>query len=246
MLARSFLPEAALNIRRYVEDQWTVGRQPFCEEIDLDPLPRLSGADMADALAAVSDEEWRDVQERITPHLPPEDPGSVLPHERRALYALMRWRLPDRPLEIGTHLGVSAAYLAAGILKPNTSLTTVDIAPTPAATSMIHQLGRTNRIGKVVFMRSDSLAFLNSPGPRFDFAFLDGNHRAGRVYREIVALLPRLAPDALVVLHDVNPGGLPLTRQKVLRGPWLAGERLRREYGIKTVPVTGSLAVLSR
>ncbi len=149
-------------------------------------------------------------------------------------------RQPKNALEIGTFLGVSTAYLAAALEGSGARLTTVDIADAhdigfakqyggaPAART-IADIGLHN----VEFVQSDLIAFLTTVRQEFDFVFLDGNHRAGRVYRELVLVLRRLAANALVVLHDVCPGGWPLVRHKVLRGPWLAGERLRREYGLK-------------
>lgn len=239
---RPFMPEPILNLRRYVEDRWTLAKAPHCQ-VDLQPLPALTPAVLEKALVAVPDEEWQAVQDRIAPHLPPEVPDSALPDERRALYSLMRWRAPDWPLEIGTFLGVSTAYLAAAADGSGKLLTTVDIAPARAAAMLLADAGL-----RACFMQSNSLTFLASPGPRFDFVFIDGNHRAGHVYREIVAVVRRLAQDGLVVLHDVNPGGVPIGRQKALRGPWLAVERLQRECGVKALPVLpgSSLAVLSR
>lgn len=243
-LVRPFIPEAVLNLRRYIEDRWTLSKAPRCQ-VDPSLLPALTAADIAGALAAVPGSEWRAVQDWITPHLPHEDPGSALPDERRALYALMRWRAPDWPLEIGTWLGVSTAYLAAAIYKENTLLTTVDIAQTRSATMLLAAAGLRDQ---TCLIQSNSLDFLASAGPRFDFVFIDGNHRAGHVYRELVAVVHRLARDGLVVLHDINPGGIPFALQKVLRGPCLAVKRLRRECGVKMLQVLpgSSLAVLSR
>ena len=102
-------------------------------------------------------------------------------------------------------------------------------------------------------MTASSLEFLEKDGAQFDFVFIDGNHRAATVYCEIGATLRRLVNGGVIVLHDVNPGSVPLALSKVLRGPWLATQRWRRENALEVLPLgqlpcggTTSLALLAR
>ena len=81
----------------------------------------------------------------------------------------------------------------------------------------------------------------------------------GRQAREVrVALLEadvnfRVENGGVILLHDVNPGSVPLALDKLLRGPWLAARRLRRENACEVLPLgrlpwggTTSLALLAQ
>jgi predicted O-methyltransferase YrrM len=84
--------------------------------------------------------------------------------------------------------------------------------------------------GNVKFVARSSLDFLADPGEDFNLIFLDGDHSAPTVYREIPAALQRLSPGGLILLHDYFPGGRSLwPGDPVIAGPWLGIERLRRE-----------------
>ena len=82
----------------------------------------------------------------------------------------------------------------------------------------------------VRFVAQPSLEFLAATEERFDLIFLDGDHSAVTVYREVPAALRRLRPGGLVLLHDYFPGGQALwAGQPAKLGPWLGVDRLRRE-----------------
>jgi predicted O-methyltransferase YrrM len=159
-------------------------------------------------------------------------------------------------LEIGTHIWASTVHIAAALRVsaatggPAPHLTTVDIldvnddATRPwlhygsrhSPAEMIERMGMS---GKVRFVARPSLDFLADAGPSFDFIFLDGDHSAATVYRELPAALRRLASGGLVLLHDYFPGCRPLwPGDAVIPGPWLGVERLRREgAGLTVVPL---------
>ena len=266
---KSLTPELLLNLHRYWHDRIGLGQTPP-EPAPADRLDSVASGDLAAALAVVTDAEWQNLHARMAPLFPDIDPsgGSMTLSERRALYALIRWFAPRRVLEIGTYIGVSTAHLAAALdrvardTELDRRLTTVDIADvnqpdqarrwgaerTPK--EVIEALG----LGHLVeFATAPSLEFLEGGGERFDLVFVDGNHRAAMVYREIRAALRRLEGGGIIVMHDVNPGSVPLALSKVLRGPWLAAQRLRREQGFEVLPLgrlpwggTTSLALLAR
>jgi predicted O-methyltransferase YrrM len=266
---KSLTPELLLNLRRYLHDRVGLA-QTAPEHVPADRLAAVVSGDLAEALAVVTDAEWRDLHARIVPWFPDIDPsgGSMTSTERRALYALACWFAPRRVLEIGTYIGASTAHLAAALdrIARETGLerrlTTVDIADvndperargwgaerTPRA--VIESLGFAHF---VEFVTAPSLEFLDVGEAQFDFVFIDGNHRAGTVYREIAAALRRLENGGVILLHDVNPGSVPLALDKLLRGPWLAARRLRRENACEVLPLgrlpwggTTSLALLAQ
>jgi predicted O-methyltransferase YrrM len=94
----------------------------------------------------------------------------------------------------------------------------------------------------VTFRVEPALAHLAAPGPAYDLIFLDGDHNAVPVYHEVAAALRRLAPGGVILLHDFFPGARPIwAGAKVIPGPWLAAERLRRELGGFAVLPLGEL-----
>jgi predicted O-methyltransferase YrrM len=86
----------------------------------------------------------------------------------------------------------------------------------------------------------------------FDLIMLDGAHDAATVYIELLLAQTLLSPGGILAMHDVYPGLLPIeaSSKKVIKGPWLALEKLLTERPDLTyvkVPGPCSLAyVLSR
>ncbi|HUL76730.1 MAG TPA: class I SAM-dependent methyltransferase [Vicinamibacteria bacterium] len=176
-----------------------------------------------------------------------EEAHGVNPGDRRALYYLVRATRPARVLEIGTHIGASTVHIAAALRATARDgsaplrLTTVDILPVNDPTArlwerygsrhspatMVQRLG----VGDIVeFKTAPAEAFLAAAPGKYDFIFLDGDHAAAAVYRELSTASAKLAPGGLIVLHDYFPGGQPLwPGSPVIPGPWLATERLVAE-----------------
>jgi predicted O-methyltransferase YrrM len=173
--------------------------------------------------------------------------GGVNPGDRRALYYLARSLRPVRVLEVGTHIGASTAHLVAALRSNATAgicragLTTVDIQdvndprvrPWEGFGSKLAPAEIVKRLGMsecVRFVVASSLEFLSTGSDLYDLIFLDGDHSATTVYREVPAALRRLAPGGHLVLHDYYPMGRPLMpSDAAILGPWLGTERLRRE-----------------
>lgn len=112
------------------------------------------------------------------------------------------------------------------------------------------------------FVTSTSLDYAAACREKYDLIFLDGDHSAEAVYREIPLALNRLPAtgSGIIVLHDFFPDVKPLwTWQDPLPGPYLAVKRYQREgAGFHAVPLATllwptklgscvtSLAVLSK
>ena len=255
----SMLPTPVRNSALRWRDQWRLSRLPPIA-CDATPLVDLDRVRLQQILAnPAMHAEWPGVAKEIEGFQITTAAGGVNPGDRRALYYLIRALRPARVLEVGTHIGASTVHIAAALRanaaagRPAPDFTTVDIidvndpATRPwahhgsrwAPAEMIDRIGMT---GNMRFVARSSLAFLADTGPRYDFIFLDGDHSAATVYRELPAALRRLAPGGLVLLHDYFPAGRPLwPGDPVIPGPWLGVERLRREAARLRVLPFGAL-----
>jgi predicted O-methyltransferase YrrM len=203
--------------------------------------------------------------------------GSINAGDRRAIYSLIRALRPERILEIGTHMGGSTLSIAAAMRRNEgegagdcslTSVDLMDVHGAPDAYWKRHGFPRSPRDNisafgmseQVSFVTADSAVYFQTCTGCFDFAFVDGDHSAEAVYRDVTSVLRHLRSDGVVVLHDYFPNERPLWSDgKTIAGPCQAVERLRREGApLEAIPLGAlpwptklesnvtSLAILSR
>jgi len=121
------------------------------------------------------------------------------------LFKLVRALRPGSCIEMGTAVGVSAAYQAAALrLNGEGRLSTLDGAASLAAVARenLRRLGLSNT--EVVVGRfGDTLAPVLAQQRPVDYVFVDGHHdeQATRAYFETI--VPFLAPDAVVIFDDI-------------------------------------------
>lgn len=205
--------------------------------------------------------KWQEADQRITGSFGiPNGTGGVNPGDRRAIYHLISWFHPKSILEIGTHVGASTVYIASALsagngasgAKTSPRLVSVDITDvndpvsrpwskygaTHAPAQMIKEV---NCDQLVSFVKSPSLDYLSDCRDKYDFIFLDGDHTAKNVYREIPAALRLLNKEGVILLHDYFPNLKPLwANGKLVPGPYLATERLKSEgVNIEVLPLGG-------
>jgi hypothetical protein len=164
--------------------------------------------------------------------------------------------MPRSVLEVGTYLGGSTVHIAAALRNAHVDdpdathhVTTVDITDVndPATTPWLRHGSRyspaetARRLGlecQISFATCPALAYFASREEQYDFIFLDGDHAASAVYQEVPAALGALRRNGVILLHDYFPLLRPLwVDGKVIRGPWLAVERLRSEgANVKAIP----------
>lgn len=131
--------------------------------------------------------------------------SSVPPHQGRVLFHLIRQFRPQRCLELGTCLGISAAYQAAALrTNGDGRLVTLEggAALARLAEAHLERLGLPG-VDVVAGRFAETLpAALQAHGP-IDFAFIDGHHdpAAMRAYYERLA--PCLADGAVLVFDDI-------------------------------------------
>ena len=124
----------------------------------------------------------------------------------RLLFEIVRVYKPRACLEMGTSLGISAAYIASALkLNGRGTLVTLEGAPTLAsiAARNFNKLGLDNvevRVGPF----DDTLGpTLQECGP-VEFVFVDGHHddRATRRYFDVIRA--HLASGAIIIVDDIN------------------------------------------
>lgn len=174
--------------------------------------------------------------------------GSTNMVDGMIIYHLVHHLRPCLVLEIGTHLGSSTVHMAAalrdvmgnGADSPHRCIT-VDIRDVNdevarpwskygakySPRQMVEMIGCQEIVDFVI---ADSTEFLRSPRNRYDLVFLDGNHSAKVVYKEISLALRVLNPDGIILLHDVHQNyRLFSSTQSLVPGPYLAARRVLAE-----------------
>jgi predicted O-methyltransferase YrrM len=181
--------------------------------------------------------------------------GGVNPGDRGALYYLIMALKPQNVLEVGTHIGASTLHIARALkrLNRNGSITTVDIVDVnDSEQGAWKQLGLSKSpkdfalelecLEQIDFRTGASLDFMHTTHQRYDFIFLDGDHSARAVYREVSAALPLLERGGVILLHDYYPGAKSLYPDNAtIGGPFHALERIRKENRAISVLPLGDL-----
>lgn len=121
------------------------------------------------------------------------------------LFQLVRELRPSVVVELGTCVGISAAYLAAALdLNEHGRLVTIEAIGSRAAVAedVFARLGlRRVEVRRGRF--EDVLPTLAAELPPVDLAFVDGNHFEEPTVAYFHAMLPSLAPDAALVFDDI-------------------------------------------
>lgn len=112
---------------------------------------------------------------------------------------------PIKMLELGTNFGISATYMLLG--RHNCSLITLegnpDISDIARETFSTHNISPDLYVGPF----AETLPKTFARGP-FDLVFIDGDHQQEPTIRYVKDLIPHLAEDAIMILHDIywSPG----------------------------------------
>lgn len=121
------------------------------------------------------------------------------------LYRIARDSAPKVLLELGTNLGISSAYLAAGGRTHGSSVVTLEGSPARVALAQsLHRAlnlrGISYRVGK---FRETLTPLLEERLP-IEFAFIDGHHQRTATLDYFDEVHPHLTDDAVVVFDDIR------------------------------------------
>jgi|SRR6185437_9372811 len=118
------------------------------------------------------------------------------------LYRVARHYSPATMLELGTSLGLSTAYLAAG--APQARLWTIEGAPA-IANKARENLATLEKKADVLTGNFDTvLPGLLNDMPPVELAFIDGNHRCEPTVRYFDAIFQHAAPSSALIFDDIH------------------------------------------
>jgi predicted O-methyltransferase YrrM len=123
------------------------------------------------------------------------------------LFEIVHEYTPTSGLEMGTCLGISAAYQGSAMeLNGFGSLVTLEGASSlaTAATENLTQIGLGERVIVVPGRFSDTLPSTIATHAPLDYAFIDGHHDEHATIAYFEQLLPHLAEKAILVFDDIS------------------------------------------
>lgn len=119
------------------------------------------------------------------------------------LYRIARYYRPTYMLELGTSFGISAASLALANRHAMLLTGEGNYAVASMARDNFQSIGLPN-IRVVTGNFDNTLAEMVAAVPQIDLAFIDGNHREAPTLRYFQALLPRMAPNSMIIFDDIH------------------------------------------
>jgi predicted O-methyltransferase YrrM len=130
------------------------------------------------------------------------------PHWGRLLFRLVHRLAPQRCLELGTSVGISGSYLAAGLHTVGSGgrLITLEGQASSAAlaTRLFAELGLDAQVDVRTGWFDDTLEGALATLGGVDLAFIDGHHEYQPTLNYFAAVEPVTAPGGLLVFDDVS------------------------------------------
>jgi predicted O-methyltransferase YrrM len=158
--------------------------------------------------------------------------ASQPPSGARLLHHIVAAWEPRQALELGTCVGISAAYQATAIRGTGT-LTSLEAYPALArqAEATWRQAGIDNArvvVGQFANTLAPTLA-----GAMWDYAFIDGHHQGPATERYVEEVSGAAAPGALLALDDIDYSeGMRSAWQSVRRRPDVAASAVVGKIGL--------------
>lgn len=254
-LIKKIIPTSFLRVALNVYDKRKLNTVPK-KSFDISHLKNLHDLNLSSIFSDKDIEEtWRRDHESITALL-----GNnyifdgINPGDRRALYYLIMALKPKKVLEVGTHIGASTLYIARALknISSKANITTVDILDVNAEQAPWKKLGlemspkssahQLKCLEHITFKASPAENFMQDTDERYDFIFLDGDHSAKAVYKEVSLALKLLNHEGIIVLHDYYPERKPLfSNGNIIAGPFRALDRIKNERNNLCVQALGEL-----
>lgn len=146
----------------------------------------------------------------------------------RVLLSLTRELRPARSLELGTCIGLSTAYQAAGLeIAGEGEVTTIELRGPRVELSRVNleRLGLAHRVDARAGRFEDALdEVLEGAGDAVGFAFVDGHHKRGPTLDYFKRVAARIGPaGGVVLLDDIGwSRGMQRAWEEIAQGPDVA------------------------
>jgi predicted O-methyltransferase YrrM len=206
--------------------------ETYRELTQVDPVPTTSLSEF-DSFVESDRSIWIDLSHR---------PTAMTTEELALLCAVVKWKNPERAIEIGTLEGMTTLHISMNT-SPTCRIFTVDLPPDVALTMapsfsdshlVMRAASRTQRVfgddPKITQILQDSTtihweAILDRP---VDFAFIDASHLYEHVRADTEHVMQVLAPGGVVMWHDYRPVEIRRGVTKHLRELRRNGLEIRR------------------
>jgi|GEM_PF-951324 cephalosporin hydroxylase len=181
----------------------------------------LSGKISVQDIIGNSDTEkaWQSYEKQIKALRIPDLTGGVNLGDRKAIFFIIHYFKPQSVLEIGTHIGASTVNIASALnhnlthKQIKSSFSTLDIRDVNCKIDKPWLKFGTEESPKELleslnldlttnFINQNSLDYLKNANETYDFIFLDGDHSAQTVYKEVPKAIERLNKGGVILLHD--------------------------------------------
>lgn len=129
--------------------------------------------------------------------------SAVSPQSGQLLFRLVQFLKPQTMLELGTSLGISAAYQASAASKAD--MVSIEGCPetTALARNNLDRLDLKNiRVRQGTFEKE--LPQILREIERLDYLYIDGDHRKGATLSYVTTCLPFLQDKSVIVLADIH------------------------------------------
>lgn len=143
--------------------------------------------------------EWdpKGLFKRTETEIPADDSTSV--GEKMLLYWLIRELKPEVAIETGTHRGLTSIFMAHALMDNGRGkLHTAD----PFEWGQVGNFAKFPELKDFIHFYFEEGSKMIDKLDKIDFAFIDGYHEVKDVVPELNNLMPKLSPNAVVVLHD--------------------------------------------
>lgn len=119
------------------------------------------------------------------------------------LYRICSWHQTQLGLELGTNLGFSTAYQAAGIGETG-KLITIEGSPSLSQQAELLLQGLELEAEFVIGDFKEELKRLNAENIRLDYVLMDGNHQYEPTMDYFDLLVKCMNPNGLIIVDDIN------------------------------------------
>lgn len=123
------------------------------------------------------------------------------------LYLLARFFKPRQVLELGTNVGISSAYLAAGIAEYSDGGQLVTLESSKYRQRIAKQLHSDINLSNVTYVPGlfcETLSSTLTEFPQVDLAFIDGHHQYQPTLDYLNAVVPYSSPGCVYIFDDIR------------------------------------------